>query len=102
MLGNFSQDLYSYDNFARGKRTRQTTAIIKETIETDWITETDAVLLESLIVSTNVSIIENSDTTYTAPVMVTDNSFIKKTVANNKMIQYSIRIEYANPLNTNS
>ena len=46
--------------------------------------------------------VQNSDTTYTQPVMITDTSFIKKTVANDKMIQYSIKIEYSNPVNTNS
>ena len=47
--------------------------------------------------------IENSDTTYTVGVMVTDSSFVRKTQANDGMrIQYTIKIEYANPLNTNS
>jgi hypothetical protein len=102
MLGNFSNDLYSYDNFKRGKTTRQTTAILKETLNTDWITEADAVLLENLIMSTNVNIVENADTVYTVPVMITDSSFVKKTVANDNLIQYTINIEYANPINTNS
>ena len=102
MLGDFSNDLYSYDNFKRGKTTRQTTAILKETLNTDWLTEQDAVLLENLIMSTNVQIVENADTTYTVPVMVSDTSFVKKTVANDKLIKYTINIEYANPVNTNS
>ena len=102
LLGNFSSDMYSYNNFSRGKNTRNTTAIVREVINTDWITEQDAVLLEGLIMSTNVQIIANSDTNYTVPVMVTDTSFIKKTVANDKMIKYTINIEYANPINTNS
>ena len=102
MLGNFNSDMYSYDNFGRGKNTRNTTAILKETLQTDWITEEDATLLEGLIMSNNVQIIENPDTTYTVPVMIINKSFVKKTVANDRMIQYSINIEYANPVNTNS
>ena len=102
LLGNFNSDMYSYNNFSRGKNTRNTTAIVKEVINTDWITEEDAVLLEGLIVSTNIQIVENTDTNYTVPVLVTDTSFIKKTVANDKMIKYTINIEYANPINTNS
>ena len=102
LLGNFNSDMYSYNNFSRGKNTRNTTAIVKEVINTDWITEEDAVLLEGLIVSTNIQIVENADTNYTVPVLVTDTSFIKKTVANDKMIKYTINIEYANPINTNS
>jgi hypothetical protein len=102
MLGDFNNEMYSYDNFGRGKKTRTTTAMLKETLQTDWISEADAVLLENLIMSTNVQIVENADTTFTAPVMVSDKSFIKKTVANDKMIKYTINIEYANTINTNS
>ena len=52
--------------------------------------------------STNVSIIINDDTEYTVPVMVTDSSFVKKTSANDGLIQYTVNIEYAPPINTNS
>ena len=103
LLGDYNSATYSYNNFDRGKRTRKTDAMIKETINTDFISEAEAEFLENLIMSTNVHIVENDDTTYTVPVMVTDKSFVKKTVANNKVkIQYTINIEYANPVNTNS
>jgi hypothetical protein len=105
MIGEFSSDMYSYTNSDRGKNTSNTTAVLKETINTDWISEADAVLLEGLLMSTNVNIIETTGTNgsrYTVPVMVTDSSFVKKTVANDKLIQYTINIEYANPINTNS
>lgn len=103
MLGNFNSDIFSYDNFARGKRTRQTTAILKETINTDWINEDQVELMESLLMSTNVNIIENADTNFTVPVMITDKSIVRKTTANDKLqIQYTFKIEYANPYNTNS
>ena len=102
MLGTFNKSQYRYNNTQRGKTTRQTTAILKETLNTDWITEQDANLLEKLIMSTDVYIVENADTTYTEAVMITDSSFVRKTVANDRKIQYTINIEYANPLNTNS
>tara|TARA_R100000655_G_scaffold66129_1_gene104557 strand:+ start:762 stop:2219 length:1458 start_codon:yes stop_codon:yes gene_type:complete len=103
LLGDFSSSMYYYDNFDRGKRTRQTTAVIKETLNTDWIREEEAQLLESLIMSTNVQIVKNADTDYTVPVMITDKSIVRKTQANDGIkIQYTINIEYANPLNTNS
>ena len=44
----------------------------------------------------------SADTTYTQAVMKTDSSHVRKTVANDRKIQYTINIEYANPLNTNS
>ena len=102
MLGTFNKSQYRYNNTQRGKTTRQTTAILKETLNTDWINEQDANLLEKLIMSTDVYIVENADTTYTQAVMITDSSFVRKTVANDRKIQYTINIEYANPLNTNS
>jgi hypothetical protein len=102
MLGTFNKSKWRYNNTQRGKTTRQTTAVLKETINTDWITEADSVLIEKLIMSTDVYIVENSDTDFTEGVLVTDSSFIKKTTANDKMIQYTINIEYANPVNTNS
>ena len=52
--------------------------------------------------STDVYIVENADTSFTEPVMITDTNFIRKTQANNKNIQYTINIEYSNPVNTNS
>ena len=102
MLGTFNQDRYSYNNTQRGKTTRHTTAILKETLNTGWITEQDGNLLEKLIYSTNVEIVENEDTEFTEGVIITDTSFVKKTVANDKLMQYTINIEYANPINTNS
>jgi hypothetical protein len=102
IMGRFNGSKWYYNNTMRGNKTRQVTAVLKETLNTDWITEQDANLLEKLIMSTDVYIVENIDTTYTEPVMITDTSFVKKTVANDKLIQYTIQIEYANPINTNS
>ena len=103
LLGEFSDSVYTYTNSDRGKNTRQTTAKVEETLNTDWLEEDDTILIENLIKSINVIMIENNDTEFTQPVMVTDSSFVRKTVANDGVkIQYSIKIEYANPLNTNS
>ena len=102
MLGTFNKSKWRYNNTQRGKTTRQTTAILKETIKTDWISEQDANLLEKCIYSTDVYVVENAETDFTEGVVVTDSSFVKKTVANDKLIQYTINIEYANPINTNS
>ena len=103
VLGEFNSTKYSYNNFDSSKKVRKTSAILKEKLNTDWITEEDAELIEKCVMSTDVFIIENADTTYTVPVLVTNKSIVRKTIANNKIkIQYTINIEYANPLNTNS
>jgi hypothetical protein len=102
MLGTFNKSQWRYNNTQRGKTTRQTTAVLKETLNTDWISEQDGNLLEKLLMSTSVYIVENADTKYTEAVMITDSSHVRKTIANDRMIRYTINIEYANPLNTNS
>ena len=105
MLGTFNKSVWRYNNTQRGKATRQTTAVLKETLNTDWISEEDGNLLEKLIMSTDVYIVESGDgveTEYTQAVMVTDSTHARKTVANNNMIQYTVQIEYANNVNTNS
>ncbi len=103
IIGEFNSTEYSYNNFDSSKKIRKTSAILKETLNTDWITEEDAELLEKCVMSTDVFIIENADTTYTVPVIITNKNIQRKTSANNGLkIQYTINIEYANPLNTNS
>tara|TARA_R100000781_G_scaffold1540_3_gene2587 strand:+ start:776 stop:2209 length:1434 start_codon:yes stop_codon:yes gene_type:complete len=103
MLGEFNSTKYLYNNFDRGIKNRNVEARLTEVLNTDFITEQDAQLLEKLIISNDVFIVENADTDYTVPVIIRDSSFVRKTVANDKVkIQYTIQIEYANPLNTNS
>ena len=102
VLGTFNKSKYRYDDTQRGKNVRQTSATLKETLNTNWLKEEEVTLIESLLMSTNVEIIENINTDYTQGVVITDTSLLRKTVANDKMIQYTINIEYANPLNTNS
>ena len=102
LVGIYNKSVWRYNDTDRGKTTRQTTASLKETLNTDWLSENEATLMQNLLMSTNVYILENSDTEFTQGVLITDSSIIKKTVANDKLIQYTINIEYANPVNTNS
>ena len=102
MLGVFNKSKYRYDNSQRGKTVRQTKAVLKETLNTDYITEADANLLEKLIMTQNVFVVENADTSTTEPVIITSSSHIRKTIVNDSLIQYTIEIEYANERNTNS
>ena len=103
VLGEYNSTEYSYNNFDSTRKVRKTDAILKETLNTDWITEQDAELLEKCVMSTDVFIIENADTTYTVPVLVTNKNIVRKTSANDGIkIKYTINIEYANPLNTNN
>ena len=103
LIGEFNSTEYSYQNYESSKKVREVQATLSETLNTDYITEEDAQLLENLIMSTDVFMVQNADTDFTVPVMVTDNKIVRKTGANNKVkIQYTIKIEYSNPINTNS
>tara|TARA_R100001126_G_scaffold101681_2_gene83049 strand:- start:26 stop:1465 length:1440 start_codon:yes stop_codon:yes gene_type:complete len=103
LIGDFNSTEYSYQNYESSKKVREVQATLSETLNTDYITEEDAQLLENLIMSTDVFMVQNADTDFTVPVMVTDNKIVRKTGANNKVkIQYTIKIEYSNPINTNS
>jgi len=102
-IGDFNSLQYSYYNYESQNKVLRTTATKKETLNTDFITEADTILLEKLMMSTDVFVIENGDTEETVPVRVVDTNIIRKTRANNKAnIQYTITIEYSNPINTNS
>ena len=103
MIGEYGRVLFEYDTFKNGIEVRETSARVTETINTDFLNEAEANLLESLLVSTKVDVVQDGTaTTYTVPVTIKDSKFIRKTIANNKLIQYTITIEYSQPLNTNS
>jgi hypothetical protein len=96
LVGEFNNTMYGYSQLSRGKKTRNTTTRVKETINTDWITEEDAVLLQGLLSSTNVLIVDN----FCHPVMITDSSMVRKNSVNDRLkIQYTLKIEWAVPIN---
>ena len=102
LLGNYSENVFTYTNTQRGKRTRKVDSILKEVLQTGWLPEAHVEIIESLVQSSRIDILENSDTEFTQSVLVTNSSFVRKTTANDGIkIQYTINIEYANPLNTN-
>lgn len=103
VIGEFNSTKYSYNNYDSSKKVRKTSAILKETLNTDFIREEDADLIEKCLMSTDVFVIGNEDNRFTLPVLVTNKSIKRKTSVNDGIkIQYTIQIEYANPLNTNS
>tara|TARA_R100000655_G_scaffold46257_2_gene83187 strand:- start:3853 stop:5409 length:1557 start_codon:yes stop_codon:yes gene_type:complete len=106
MLGIFDKSRYYYSSWQTGDAVRQTTAKKKETLNTNFITEAEGILMEKLFMSTDVFILENSSeldpVRHTEAVTITDTSFIKKTVVNDTLIQYSLTIEYSTEINTNS
>jgi len=99
--GTWDSTTFTYDNWDRGKKTLYTEATRKLSINSDWLNEDEAVWLEELFTSTNVQILADSNIVY--PVIITNKTYTKKTSVNNKIkIQYTINLEYANKVRTNS
>jgi hypothetical protein len=99
--GTWNSATFTYDNSDRGKKTLYTEATRKLTINSDWLNPDEAVWLEELFTSTNVQILADSNVVY--PVVITDKRYTKKTSVNNKIkIQYTVNLEYANKVRTNS
>ena len=73
----------------------------KITLNTDFVTEAEGVWFEELINSNAVYIVNgfSSDVAntitnkYIDPVVLTTSSYVKKTIANDKVMQYTIEIE---------
>ena len=117
-MGTYDKSVYRYNDTDRGKSVNKVTAVTKQTIQTGWISEQDGWLIENLLLSRNVFTIRNLvtniceepdywgmdfGTATTQPVLVTDKSFKKKTTINDGIkIQYTIKIEFAQSVNTNS
>ena len=101
VAGTWDSTSFDYNNWDRGASTLYTQAKKKLTINSDWLNEDEASWLEELFTSINVQIIGDDDIIY--PVVLTDKAYTKKTSVNNKIkIQYTIKLEYANNVRTNS
>ena len=98
--GTWDLATYSYGNYERGKETTYTEATRKLVIYSDYLNEEEAQWLEELFTSIDVQIIEDS---IIYPVVITNKTYTKKTSVNDKIkIQYTINLEYANKVRTNS
>jgi len=101
VAGTWDSTTFDYNNWDRGTGTLYSEAKRKLTINSDWLNEDEAVWLEELFTSINVQIIDDNDIIY--PVILTNKTYTKKTSVNNKIkIQYTIKLEYANNVRTNS
>jgi hypothetical protein len=97
-----TENTFNYNNWDRGKKTLFKTATRKIQINSDLLNEDEAVWLEELFTSDNVQILDD-DYTIIYPVVITDKAYTTKTSVNDKVqIQYTINLEYANKVRTNS
>ena len=86
-------------------------AYITQTVNTDFISEDENVMFEELMNSPEIYILKGYEETtnnydtlnrYVTPVRLKGSSFTRKTVANDKLIQYTFEIEKSKTLRTQS
>ena len=103
--GTWNDEYYDPYSYKGGQKNFTINAKEKITLNTDFLNnDEESIWMEQLINSNQVYIIKEFDSThnpittilynkYVEPVRVTNSSFTRKTVANDKLIQYKIEIE---------
>ena len=104
MQGSWNDSRYRIDGFKGGRKNFRVNSTERISVNTDFVTEADAVWFEELINSQDVYIIKGFDASesapyntitnkYVEPVLVTTSSYTRKTIANDKLIQYTFELE---------
>ena len=110
LAGTWNEAAYRVNSYKGGKKAFRVNATEKRTMNTDFVSESENVMFEELINSPEVYILDGYQTDdnfsalnqYVIPVRLTTSSFTKKTVANDKLIQYSFEVEKSKTLRTQS
>tara|TARA_R100001594_G_scaffold130917_1_gene170239 strand:- start:648 stop:2075 length:1428 start_codon:yes stop_codon:yes gene_type:complete len=110
LSGTWNESLYRLDTYRGGKKALRRNATERISMNTDFVREDDNVIFEELINSPEVYLLEGFQTDviyaalnqYVTPVTLSTSSFARKTVANDKLIQYSFDIEKTKMLRTQS
>jgi hypothetical protein len=110
LSGTWNEAAYRVDSFKGGKKAFRVNATEKITMNSDFVSESENDMFEELINSPEVYILEGYQTDgsfsalnqYVKPVRLTTSSFTKKTVANDKLIQYTFEVEKSKTLRTQS
>jgi len=110
LAGTWNEAAYRVDSYKGGKKSFRVNATEKIKMNTDFVSESENEMFEELINSPEVYILDGYQTDgtfsalnqYVKPVRLTTSSFTKKTVANDKLIQYTFEVEKSKTLRTQS
>ena len=100
--GTWNEGMYNIYGHKGGKRVLNNVANEEITVNSDWITDEESIWLEQLFTSADVFILNKKDANdltqgytrkYLEPVIVKSTTHIRKTKANDRLIQYSIDLE---------
>ena len=106
--GTWNERYYQPNSFKGGKKAFRVNATEKVIMNTDFVNESESEWFEELINSPEIYILNGfkSDsvgsalTTYVIPVRLNTSSYTRKTVANDKLMQYTFEVEKSKTLRT--
>ena len=102
ITGTWNESKFRLNGHSGGKKTYNSSISEKIKLNTDYITEAEAIWLEELFISNDVYILEKSSTDssdegymrkYIQPATITNSSHTRKTKANDRLIQYTFEVE---------
>ena len=108
--GTWNESTFKIAGYKGGKKNFRVNSTEKIKLNTDFVTEAEGVWFEELINSPEVYILNGfqDDTAntitnkYVEPVVLTTSTFVKKTIANDRLMQYTIEIEKSKMQRTQS
>ena len=108
--GTWNDSIYQVNGFKGGKKSFRVNATEKISMNTDFVSEAESEWFEDLINSPEVYILDGYQfqpadpafNQYATPVRLTTSSYTKKTVANDKLMQYTFEVEKSKTLRTQS
>jgi len=102
--GTWNEDTFRIDGYKGGRKNFRVNSTEKIKVNTDFVNEAEAAWFEELINSPEVYILNGFDADesapyntitnkYVEPVLITTSNYIRKTIANDKLIQYTFEME---------
>tara|TARA_R110000824_G_scaffold5226_7_gene24315 strand:+ start:1837 stop:3312 length:1476 start_codon:yes stop_codon:yes gene_type:complete len=102
--GTWNENTFRIDGYKGGRKNFRVNSTEKIKVNTDFVNESEAAWFEELINSPEVYILNGFDADetppyntitnkYVEPVLITTSNYIRKTVANDKLIQYTFEME---------
>ena len=110
LAGTWNESIYLPNGYKGGKKAFRVNATEKIVMNTDFVNESESEWFEELINSPEVYILDGFQTdpttpllnNYVTPARLTTSSFTRKTVANDKLMQYTFEVEKSKTLRTQS
>lgn len=106
--GTWNDSMYRVQGFKGGEKSFRRNATERIKMNTDFVNEAESEWFEELINSPEVYMLEGYQTdlaqpvlnNYVTPVRLTTSSYIRKTIANDKLMQYTFEVEKSKTLRT--